>query len=47
MSETDRTWSRRDFLKATGAAGLGAIMAPADQLAEAGQSNHGTGRSTC
>jgi predicted aldo/keto reductase-like oxidoreductase len=39
MSETDRTWSRRDFLKATGAAGLGAIMAPADQLAEAGQPN--------
>ena len=39
MSEKDKTWSRRDFLKATGAAGLGAIMAPADQLAEAGQPN--------
>lgn len=28
-------WSRRDFLKATGSAGLGAVMAPVSQIANA------------
>ena len=36
-SATDKKWSRRDFFKATGAAGLGAIIAPVDQLAQASQ----------
>jgi predicted aldo/keto reductase-like oxidoreductase len=37
MSEKNRTWSRRDFLKATGAAGLGTMVAPINHIAEAGQ----------
>jgi predicted aldo/keto reductase-like oxidoreductase len=35
MTQKENHWSRRDFLKATGAAGLGAVMAPVDQLANA------------
>jgi uncharacterized protein len=35
MNQNDGKWSRRDFLKATGTAGLGAVMAPASQIANA------------
>ena len=35
MNQKDRKWSRRDFLKATGTAGLGAVIAPIDQIANA------------
>ncbi|MCG6919290.1 MAG: aldo/keto reductase [Deltaproteobacteria bacterium] len=34
MSSKNRNWSRRDFLRAAGAAGLGSIIAPMDRLAE-------------
>jgi len=33
MHQNDGKWSRRDFLKATGTAGLGAVMAPVSQIA--------------
>jgi len=33
MNRDDGKWSRRDFLKATGTAGLGAVMAPVSQIA--------------
>jgi predicted aldo/keto reductase-like oxidoreductase len=39
MSGTGKTWSRRDFLKTTGTAGLGAVLAPGSQFAEAGEPN--------
>ena len=35
MHQNDGKWSRRDFLKATGTAGLGAVMAPVNQIANA------------
>ena len=35
MTQKENHWSRRDFLKATGAAGLSAVMAPVDQFANA------------
>ena len=35
MNQNDGKWSRRDFLKATGTAGLGAVMAPIGQIAHA------------
>jgi len=34
MSSKNHNWSRRDFLRAAGAAGLGSIIAPMDRLAE-------------
>ncbi|MGD8503577.1 MAG: aldo/keto reductase [Syntrophobacterales bacterium] len=34
MSGKDHNWSRRNFLRAAGAAGLGSIIAPIDRLAE-------------
>ena len=33
MQQNDGNWSRRDFLKATGTAGLGAVVAPVSQIA--------------
>jgi predicted aldo/keto reductase-like oxidoreductase len=39
MSQNENRWSRRDFLKAAGTAGLGAIAAPTLQLAEASDEN--------
>jgi hypothetical protein len=33
MHQNNGKWSRRDFLKATGTAGLGAVMAPVRQIA--------------
>ncbi|MBT8358846.1 MAG: aldo/keto reductase [Deltaproteobacteria bacterium] len=35
MNQKNDKWSRRDFLKATGTAGLGAVMAPIGQIANA------------
>lgn len=35
MQKNDVKWSRRDFLKAAGTVGLGAVMAPVDQIANA------------
>ena len=35
MNQNDGKWSRRDFLKVTGTAGLGAVMAPIGQIANA------------
>ena len=35
MTQSDDKWSRRDFLKATGTAGLGAVMASVGQIANA------------
>jgi len=35
MNHNNGKWSRRDFLKATGSAGLGAVMAPVSQIANA------------
>ncbi|MDY6790372.1 MAG: aldo/keto reductase [Thermodesulfobacteriota bacterium] len=35
MNPHDGRWSRRDFLKATGSAGLGAVMVPVGQIANA------------
>ena len=35
MNQNDGKWSRRDFLKAAGTAGLGAVMAPVSQIANA------------
>ena len=35
MNQKNGKWSRRDFLKATGTAGLGAVMAPIGQIANA------------
>ena len=35
MSKKENQWSRRRFLKATGTAGLGALMAPVNELAAA------------
>ena len=35
MQRNSGKWSRRDFLKATGTAGLGAVMAPVSQIANA------------
>jgi predicted aldo/keto reductase-like oxidoreductase len=37
MSKKENQWSRRRFLKATGTAGLGALMAPVDRLATAAE----------
>jgi len=37
MSTKENQWSRRRFLKATGTAGLGALMAPASKLATAAE----------
>jgi predicted aldo/keto reductase-like oxidoreductase len=37
MSIKDNQWSRRRFLKATGTAGLGALMTPANRLATAAE----------
>ncbi len=37
MTGSDRGWSRRRFLKATGTAGLGALMAPASRFAIAAE----------
>ena len=37
MTGSDRGWSRRRFLKATGTAGLGALMAPASRFATAAE----------
>ena len=37
MSKKENQWSRRRFLKATGTAGLGALMAPAGRLATAAE----------
>jgi hypothetical protein len=34
MAPTDNNWSRRDFLRAAGAAGVGSIIAPIESLAE-------------
>ncbi len=34
MAPTDNNWSRRDFLKAAGAAGVGSVLAPIESLAE-------------
>ena len=33
MAPTDKNWSRRDFLKAAGAAGVGSVMRPIESLA--------------
>lgn len=33
MAPTDNNWSRRDFLKAAGAAGVGSVIAPIESLA--------------
>ena len=35
MSQKENHWSRRDFLKAAGTAGLGAMAAPVNKLANA------------
>ena len=35
MTQSDDKWSRRDFLKAAGTAGLGAVMAPVSQITNA------------
>ena len=35
MHQNDGKWSRRDFLKATGTAGLGTVLAPVSQIANA------------
>jgi hypothetical protein len=32
---TDKNWSRRDFMKIAGAAGVGAVVSPMEQLAGA------------
>ncbi|CAB1065033.1 Ferredoxin [Olavius sp. associated proteobacterium Delta 1] len=37
MSEKENNWSRRRFLKATGTAGLGALMTPTSRLATAAE----------
>jgi predicted aldo/keto reductase-like oxidoreductase len=37
MKQNNGKWSRRDFLKAASAAGLGAIMAPSGQIANASE----------
>ena len=37
MTENKNKWSRRRFLKATGTAGLGALMAPVNKIATAGE----------
>ena len=34
MAPTDNNWSRRDFLKAAGAAGAGSVIAPIESLAD-------------
>jgi predicted aldo/keto reductase-like oxidoreductase len=34
MAPTDNNWSRRDFLKAAGAAGVGSVMNPIESLAD-------------
>ena len=34
MAPTDNNWSRRDFLKAAGAAGVGSVIAPTESLAD-------------
>ncbi len=40
MNQKDGKWSRRDFLKATGTAGLGAVMAPIGQIANATETHN-------
>ena len=37
MTVKNNKWSRRRFLKATGTAGLGALMAPVNRLATAAE----------
>lgn len=43
MSKSEKNWSRRDFLKTAGAAGVGSVLASISPLADAsGKSNSGT-----
>jgi predicted aldo/keto reductase-like oxidoreductase len=39
MHPNDGKWSRRDFLKVTGSAGLGAVMAPVNRFANTSETN--------
>jgi predicted aldo/keto reductase-like oxidoreductase len=40
MSKSEKNWSRRDFLKATGAAGVGSVLASISPLAKAAAKSH-------
>ena len=38
MTDKNKNWSRREFMKMAGAAGVGAVVSPMEQLAGAVQS---------